>query len=515
MSRLTLCSAFLLVICLPNQGFTKESSIAIVEEPLQLSVHMHHSRYTSYDETWPVELTACKMTNVCLTNLTAGSDTKNSGEALNLLLASGTIPDIVGSSRLKDVANQFGPRGAFTPLNDLINQHAPHIKSFFDQRSNIRNSITAADGNIYYIPYLPDGEFARAYWLRTDWLEVLNLEVPTTVAEYEAVLVAFRDKDPNGNGLKDEIPYFARHWQEFIRLVTLFGGRSTGSDQYHDFMVIDGKIQHPYTGEGYREGIHNLARWYEEGLVDPEIFTRGVSSREELLSSNIGGATHDWFASTSTYNHLSDEISGFEFRVIAPPASVDGRRFEENRRMQVRVDGWAIGSQNKNPVETIKYFDFWFSPQGRRLANFGIEGEQYDVIDGEPVFRPEFLAQGPVNEELYKIGAQVTARGFFQDYRYEKQWLNEFALQGIALYEKGDYLIEDFLGVAFNEEEEEIYSKHWSSIRTYMLRQQKAWILGESDVLDDWDNYLAEVDALGLSLVIDVMQAAYERQYNK
>ena len=63
----------------------------------------------------------------------------------------------------------------------------------------------------------------------------LGLEVPNTVEEYENVLRAFRDQDPNGNGLKDEVPYFARQWQEMIRLVTLWGGRSSGSDTYHEF----------------------------------------------------------------------------------------------------------------------------------------------------------------------------------------------------------------------------------------------------------------------------------------
>ena len=56
--------------------------------------------------------------------------------------------------------------------------------------------------------YVPDGEAGRAYFLRGDWLKALNLEVPTTFEELEEVLYAFRDGDPNGNGLKDEVPYF-------------------------------------------------------------------------------------------------------------------------------------------------------------------------------------------------------------------------------------------------------------------------------------------------------------------
>lgn len=38
------------------------------------------------------------------------------------------------------------------------------------------------------------------------WLDKLGLEVPTTLAELKEVLIAFRDGDPNGNGIQDEIP---------------------------------------------------------------------------------------------------------------------------------------------------------------------------------------------------------------------------------------------------------------------------------------------------------------------
>ena len=299
-----------------------EGQLKIVEgDPLELTIQMNHARYPVYEESWPVEQTARKWTNIHLKDVTVGANMRtdeNSGktEALNLMLASGTIPDIVGSSRIKDFVNQYGPEGAFLPLNDLIDEHAPNLKKFFAEKPEIAAAISAADGNMYYIPYLPDGKYGRAYWIRTDWLNKLGLEMPETVEDYEKVLRAFKTQDPNGNGEADEVPYFARQWPELIRLVTLWDGRSSGSDTYHDFMVEDGKIQHPYAGEGYREGIKNLARWYKDGLIDAEIFTRGSSARDFLLSENLGGSTHDWFASTSGYNRLSSDIEEFELSLI-------------------------------------------------------------------------------------------------------------------------------------------------------------------------------------------------------
>ncbi|MBX2880713.1 MAG: extracellular solute-binding protein [Granulosicoccus sp.] len=519
--RLAVPAALLGVALTSTAQADDHGDYKIVDEPLELSIQMNHARYPVYEEDWPVEQEARELTNIHLKDVTVGANMRtdeNSGrtEALNLMLASGKIPDIVGSSRLKDFVNQYGPEGAFLPLNDLIDEHAPNLKKFFEERPEIASAISAADGNMYYIPYLPDGKYGRAYFIRYDWLEALGLEVPQTVDEFEAALRAFKTQDPNGNGEADEVPYFARQWPELIRLVTLWDGRSSGSDTYHDFYVDEGEIKHPYTGEGYREGIKNLALWYDDGLIDAEVFTRGSSSREFLLSENLGGATHDWFASTSGYNRLSSEIDGFSFKAFAPPESISGKRIEEHRRIPIKPDGWAIGGTNKHPVETIKYFDFWFTEKGRRLANFGAEGIQYDMVDGKPIFKDSVLnSDEPVNAQLWAVGSQLQARGFFQDYNYESQWSNEFALEGIELYEQGDYLIDQFLGVAFNPEEQKIYDRYWASIRDYMLEKQQAWVLGNGDIEAEWDDYLAQLDKQGINEVLEVMNSAYQRQYAK
>ena len=418
MHKLSLAATLLIGSAISTPAFA-DGHLRIVDEPLELTIQMNHARYPIYEETWPVEQAARELTGINLINDAVGANMRtdeNTGrtEALNLMLASGNVPDIVGSSRIRDFVNQYGPEGAFVPFNDLIAEHAPNIAAYDAERPDIEAAVKASDGQMYYIPYLPDGKYGRAYWIRTDWLNALGLDMPETLDEYEAVLRAFKTQDPNGNGIADEVQFFARQWPELIRLVTLWDGRAHGSNTYHDFLVEDGKIGHGYVGEGYRDGIANLARWYEEG---------------------------------------------------------------------------------------------------RRLANFGVEGQQYEMVDGEPIFTQEFLDAGPVNRSLYQVGAQLQGRGYFHEYNYEIQWSNEFALEGIALYDSGDYLIPDFLGVAFTADEQRVYDRTWSGIRDYMLERQQSWILGNGDVMADWDEYIATLDEMGMQELLVVMQSAYDRQY--
>jgi putative aldouronate transport system substrate-binding protein len=45
-------------------------------------------------------------------------------------------------------------------------------------------------------------------WINTEFLKNVGLSAPRTPDEFRAMLIAFRDKDANGNGdPKDEIPF--------------------------------------------------------------------------------------------------------------------------------------------------------------------------------------------------------------------------------------------------------------------------------------------------------------------
>ncbi|MFD0979595.1 extracellular solute-binding protein [Tropicimonas aquimaris] len=489
----------------------------IVSEPLELDVFMHFRDKYGWNTDWPVAQKVSEATGITL-NGTAPVGAGDSRELFNLMIASGDIPDIVGGefsgAGVKEAFDQYGMEGAFLPLNDLIAEHAPDIQKVLDENPTIRSAISAPDGNIYYIPYLPDGDVGRVWFVRQDWLDALGLEQPKTVDELYDVLVAFRDKDPNGNGQADEVPYFNRHAEEAIRLVNLWGARSTGSDSYHQFYIEDGKVVHPYAHENFKVGISNVAAWYQEGLIDKEIFTRKSRARDELLGGNMGGVTHDWVASTAAYNDkLAAEIEGFSFLPMAPPADINGEVWEEHGRINVKPSGWAIGYSNEHPEETIKFFNFYFTEEGQRIANFGVEGLTYDMVDGKPVFKDSVLnGDGSVVAQLWEIGAQIPI-GFPQDYEYERQWTNDLALKGIEMYTEGGYVVEQFPGIAMNAEEKAIYDKSWPNILSFMQESYEKWILGAADVEAEWSDYQAQLERLGYSDVLAALQTAYERQY--
>ena len=242
-----------------------EDDYKIVDDPLELTIHFHFRDKYVYRRLACREA-AAEATGIRVKNV-ASLATNSSRDAFNLLMASAATCQIScgGDRMLKDDFIRYGMEGAFLPLDDLIAEHAPNIKKFFDEHPDLRQAITAADGNIYFIPYVPDGDFARAWFIRQDWLDKLGLKVPQNVDELHDVLTAFRDKDPNGNGQKDEIPYFSREPDEAVRLINMWDARVY---RVGPLSRLHGRGQEgraPATEDNYRLGCQSLAQWFEEG----------------------------------------------------------------------------------------------------------------------------------------------------------------------------------------------------------------------------------------------------------
>ncbi|MBR5157604.1 MAG: extracellular solute-binding protein [Clostridia bacterium] len=474
------------------------SETLISKEPIELTVFYPSSKEA--DGQWKIFAEAAKLTNVSA-RVTVSKSNTDFNQAFNLALAAGDIPDIVETYDPVGFS-QYGIEGAFVPLNEYFDECAPNIKKMLEENPSIKKRITASDGNIYYIPHIPGGSASTGWFIRTDWLKKLGLEIPDSTEELYTVFKAFKEKDPNGNGQADEVPFFGADLNE---LFPLWNARP-------DWYVADGKIKYgPYEPE-YKEALTNIIKWYNEGLIDREILTRSKDPREKMLTDNIGGATNNWFGSTAKFNdRLKDSIPGFEFKPIAPPNGIELRR-----RPESSLYGWGVSASSKYIKEAIKYLDFWYSETGNRLMNFGVEGVHYDMVDGKPQFKAELLAKENVQKELAEFGIQMDI-GFKQDFEYEKQWINQIAVDGMTMYENSDYIVEQVppLEMVIADEEAKESNNIDTQIDTYASEMLQKWVLGAVAFTDEsWNKYINELDKFGMNGLLEIRQNAYEK-YNK
>ena len=126
-------------------------------------------------------------------------------EKKNLLLNSGNdLPDALMAAGLSNSELiTYGSSGMLIPLEGYINEETmPNLMKIVEKRPNLLAACTMPDGHIYGLPAISEmgftakddgenyyiGAIPQFTAINTDWLEAVNMEMPTTVDELHDVL---------------------------------------------------------------------------------------------------------------------------------------------------------------------------------------------------------------------------------------------------------------------------------------------------------------------------------------
>jgi len=188
---------------------------------------------------------------------------------LGTLLGMGieNLPDLINpeSYGIMNLVNE----GAIVPLDEYLEEYGPNIIAAVGEENMV--TWRAGDGHIYTITGVVKIPGAMTNMIRKDWLDALNLEVPTTWDEYLTVWRAFRDNDCNGDGdPTNEIPLAyntdANGEQSMIGLLNAFGIKCSKDCQFT--VMDDGTYGFVYDHPRYPEFLEAVQMLYKEGILD-------------------------------------------------------------------------------------------------------------------------------------------------------------------------------------------------------------------------------------------------------
>lgn len=475
----------------------------------ELTVHGMWDNAQVLDFSMPVLQEIQKQANVKLVN-TVPSSATDVDQAWTLMMSTpNQMPDIIINAQLSKI-EKLGMDGGVIPLEDLIAEHAPNVQKVFEEYPELKAASTAADGHIYQVASMKELKTAQTWVIRQDWIDKLGLKSPETVDELYDVLYAFRYNDPNGNGQQDEAPFISRlAGKDFTNtFLSLY-------DSSLQLMVRDGKVSYDPLEPNFKYGMEQAIKWYEEGLLDKEIFTRARESRNVMYGENKGGFIADWIPSTIQYNDsLADTIPGFNNVALAPPADQNGNR--KVKWLTAPYAGPAISANSKDPVAAMKFIDFMYSDEGRMLENFGIEGETYTMVDGQPQFTDavkNYEGGLAVGRKAYGM---ISRLGCIDPIELEYATItNDTAKEGIEMhldhpewYPKDEYLYYQFKYTA--EESQEI-TTILSDLDAFVAEKTTSWILGNGDFNAEYDAFIKELNQRGADRLVEISQTAYDR----
>lgn len=441
-------------------------------------------------------------------------------EVFNLMRASGEFPDFIYWENWTGMAG--GPNAALKeglaiPLNDLIAEHAPYFTVLLETKPELKKTFTTDDGTIYVFPLLRHEVITEqpsvwGFMVREDWLDKVGKTVAdlATIEGIHDVLVAFRDGDPNGNGEKDEIPWMAKKMDELDNSLNWWGIKN-------DFYVDGTEIKYGPYEPVYKEAISTLAQWYSEGLIDPDYTITDVKIGDALMMDHKSGFYWGETGGISVMYMSSWKSTSPESKVVGvmPPAAADGKHYNEGMDPIYNSVGVSITKENKFPVESVKFLDWGYSPEGQIMQNFGFEGVTYDLVDGKPQLN-KWVTENPdglsIDQAIarHTLGSMQGPFVFHPNIRAQRMLFFDWQNQSIEAWKNSADL--NVPRMTLTEEEFKRFSQIMGDIVTYRNESFDKFVTGQES-LDNLDKFQETLKMMGIEEAIAIQQVAFDR-YN-
>ena len=452
-------------------------------------------------------------------------------QKLSVMIAGGTkLPDIISLVLTDLEVYTYGTQGYFLPLNNYYETDSYYFKKAVEEHGldTLLNNFISADGNIYTVPlYNPEygNEWDHRFWVNQTWLDNLGLETPKTTDDLYNVLKAFKERDPNGNNKADEIPYMGHinGWnsqpQNFLMNAFIYF-----NDQYNYLLVEDGKLVMGAKKDEWRQGLEYLNKLYSEGLITPLTFTQDRSQFQQVIENEeaqiVGTMSTGSMSIYQTESKRKEDMTS-----LAPLTGPNGVNLT-TKRYQGGENRCYITKDAKDPEIAFRLIDLMCETELSITSRFGQMGVDWDwatdadkgtglyesmgipatikVINnhwGQPQNAEWADAQAAIRPYPYGIGG-MTWNGNSFDSQY-------MTAQAVPFYinKAPEEVVHK---IPFTTEENDEISEIVTSLKTYIDESMQRFIVGDLP-LSEWDNYVKELENIGLEKYLEVAQKAYDR----
>lgn len=299
---------------------------------------------------------------------------------MNTLMAANQMPDMF---RLWTSASEVAGSGTLLELDGYINDKTPNIKNLFETVENLDK--TTIGGKIYTLPTIradENWEVGACPAIRTDLLKECNLEVPTTWDELYNVLKVFKEKYP------ESVVYGTRG--DGVFRTTVGPLKSLGAD-YNLYQDDAGAWKLGRMQESYKKALEFFNKLYKEGILDNEYL---ITSAQDW-KSGLGNGKYLFYYDNPTFidafnTNLQTVKEGARIEPIPVLANAEGKRQQYGYSAHT-FNEYGFNSDIENPQLALQFFDWLYSEEGALLMNYGVEGEDFEMVNGEPHFTAETI----------------------------------------------------------------------------------------------------------------------------
>ena len=454
-------------------------------------------------------------------------------DTIDLLLASGEMPDCMWTEE-KTLSWMQAQELIRTIPKEMVEKYCPLLLNYYDENPLIYKMVLNPENEEEFL-YLAGLTFQFVdYYLpgdcyRYDWIENLGIDLGVNVeqvsdrlyvadngielSKFAEIMDGFVNKDPDGNGKNDTLGATAPDWG-----VGNIGQFYSAYGFAKEINNVNGRAEHSYAMEEYKEFLKGFQDLYARNLIDPEIISLDRTLAWDKINT---GAAGYWLTSVNTLN---------SWAVDRPPLTLFDR--DPNAKILItpgiRPDGGEVRAA-VNPTPAY----------GRFFVNRDVDDEQLAKI--LQFFNYSILGNGD---------KEIMASLFFGekdvDWKWDEAKETPIKINNLNSGDKGTWSFSQF---GQTEEvtqwigEEELFragGKYWSAkdggswlkwqhrpykedlanetkygdifqkirgdLDAYVSNYRTQAILGQIDIDSTWDSYLAELDRLGYNTMMDELE---------
>lgn len=423
---------------------------------------------------------------------------------VNLKLNSGELPDLILVS--KGSCTQFADQGLFVDFMDYLDR-MPNLKAWMDKIPALYNDTADGEGHLYCLTtFNTRGQVPRQAIYRKDLFDKENLGQPETIDELYEDLVLLKEKYP------DSIPVVSR-WGAGNLI-----NHAANLYQCRNGWYLDEDTQTYEYGpatDKFRAAIAMLQKFYAAELIDPEFAT---VSDDQFVDRITSGRALYMFCEYTCCLHTESEGDwvgngkknnpDFELAPMFPVDTEYGTGKMEVQAPTARGGfALAISAKSEHIDEIIALLDYQLSDEMIELVNWGVEGETYEVVDGQK----SWMIDADKKKELgldarsgmwIPIDQDCSDLGLAEEDREIVREANAKASEA-ALYDPK-------VAISFTQEEQDTISEIMTPVNTYVEEELMNFITGKKNMQEDWDSFQESLKGMNYETVLQMYRDKYD-----
>ena len=402
-------------------------------------------------------------------------------KAKNAMFADGAdMPDVLFKAALTtQELISLTDSGKLIDLAPLLPEHAPNLWQLLQENPDWLKAITLPSGKIGALPGIQPSAPQNAMWINKSWLDKLKLDMPADLDSLKAVLTAFRDRDPNGNGKQDEVPMmFLGPW-ELKFFAHAFG---VVANDYNIYLDEAGAVHYWPMEDSFIELARTLRDFYAEGLLDPSGFVTADTLRR--VTDDEATITYGAMFAPTPVNLLPYDAA-MDY-VMLEPLVYEGKQVYRDLFGQITRGTFAITSACEEPAALLRWVDVLYTEEGAIEAMVGIQDEDYE-FDEDGLWEWVGGVESMSMEKLTALSVYDTGE---MPWCFPKAFYDRYADEDVRrinaeMDRLNELAVKPFPTYTLTAEETQYVMGIQQKLGTYVDESLARFVLGEVDITDE------------------------------